>query len=381
MKKILYLCPRNPFSGRFSADVIRSEKFVNYLKKSNYVDVVFSGKNDYAKKSGKLNCLSFRRENLIIRLLNSFLSFIKIKPIQNGFYFSSKINNFVKKNKDKYDLIFIQLIRFAQYLPNDFKKKTILDMGDIYSLLYYDTYKRLSILNPLCILLLIESILLKKFEKNSYEKFTKVLFFAKNDLNLIEKKYRKKLLHLNYGVESHKKVFRFSNNNYKILFIGNIRYIPNKNACYHFIKNILPNLVKIYPEIEFHIIGNIGIVDKFIFSRNPSVKVHGNVKKLEKIVKNAFCGIANINNTSGFQTKVLSYMKLGFPVVVDNKTAKNFSVLHKNNYFYGSDEEMIEMILEIKRNKKLSINLSKKNDIYLKEFYWKKVLNNFNKLL
>ena len=31
MKKILFICPRNPFAERFSGDVIRAKKFIYYF--------------------------------------------------------------------------------------------------------------------------------------------------------------------------------------------------------------------------------------------------------------------------------------------------------------------------------------------------------------
>ena len=43
MKNILFISPRNPFSGRYSGDVIRAHKFINFLKKKNKVEVVSLG--------------------------------------------------------------------------------------------------------------------------------------------------------------------------------------------------------------------------------------------------------------------------------------------------------------------------------------------------
>ena len=33
MKKILFVCTRNPYSGRYSGDVMRSLRIINLLKK------------------------------------------------------------------------------------------------------------------------------------------------------------------------------------------------------------------------------------------------------------------------------------------------------------------------------------------------------------
>ena len=60
------------------------------------------------------------------------------------------------------------------------------------------------------------------------------------------------------------KLFKNKKNNNKIIFIGNIKFIPNKLACYYFAKNILKKINLEYPEIKFHIIGNIGYLDKFV---------------------------------------------------------------------------------------------------------------------
>ena len=40
MRKILFITTRNPYSGRYSGDVIRAKKIIEYLRKKNSVDVV-----------------------------------------------------------------------------------------------------------------------------------------------------------------------------------------------------------------------------------------------------------------------------------------------------------------------------------------------------
>ena len=50
MKKILFISTRNPFSGRYSGDVIRAEKFVYFLSRKNYVKVISLDDTSYKKK-------------------------------------------------------------------------------------------------------------------------------------------------------------------------------------------------------------------------------------------------------------------------------------------------------------------------------------------
>ena len=81
-----------------------------------------------------------------------------------------------------------------------------------------------------------------------------------------------KITRLRYFLEKNSK---FNKKNYKIIFVGNIKYTPNKNACFEFATKILPKINKIYPEIEFHIIGEISKIDKFLLLSKNNVKIFG----------------------------------------------------------------------------------------------------------
>ena len=63
------------------------------------------------------------------------------------------------------------MIRSSQYLPKNYYDKTILEMGDLYSKNYFQTFNYLSFLNPLKYIYLIESLLIKKVESKIFLKF------------------------------------------------------------------------------------------------------------------------------------------------------------------------------------------------------------------
>ena len=142
MKKILFISPRNPFSGRYSGDVIRAKKFIYFLSRNNYVKVISLDNQNSRKKESKLNYESFSHPDFISKTYYIFRSLLKFKPLQLGYFYSAKINEYVKNNHQNYDLIFFQSFRAAQYLPKNFKKKTILDMADLVSKNYEQTSQR-----------------------------------------------------------------------------------------------------------------------------------------------------------------------------------------------------------------------------------------------
>ncbi len=62
MKKILFISTRNPFSNRYSGDVIGSKKIINTLKKTNKLDIVTLGEK---KNLSRKNIFIFSKANSI----------------------------------------------------------------------------------------------------------------------------------------------------------------------------------------------------------------------------------------------------------------------------------------------------------------------------
>ena len=179
-----------------------------------------------------------------------------------------------------------------------------------------------------------------------------------------------------------KNIFKFKNNNFKIIFIGNIKYTPNKNACYEFTNYVLPLIYKKFPKVEFHIIGEISKIDQFYLSRKKNVKIIGKVNNLEPYLEKSICGLANLKISSGIQTKLLTYMSYGIPSVCSQQVIKNFDAI-KNSKIqsYKNNDELIKIILKYKKNKKFSINSSKRSLKIIQQFKWDKILVLFDKMI
>ena len=382
MKKILFICPRNPFSERYSGDVIRAKKTIYFLSKNHYVKVISSDFKNSQKKESKLSYEGFKEISLISKIFYIFFSFIKLRPIQLGYFFSPKIKEYVQNNFQDYDLIFFQSFRTAQYMPKGNNKTCILDMGDLMSKNYKQTSVRYFFFNPIRIIYYIESLLVKKYESFCFKKFTKILLLSKREIDSVEKKFKGKLAQFSFGVTNINKKYSFHQKNFKIIFIGNIKYAPNKKACYEFANKILPLINEIYPNIEFHIIGEISKIDKFLLKKKTNVKILGKIKNLDPYLDKTICGMANLKIATGIQTKLLTYMSYGIPSVCSQEVIKNFDAIKESKTsFYKNNEEMIKIILKYKRNKNFSLNASKRALKTIKKFKWEKVLPVLDKVL
>ena len=375
MKKILFITTRNPYSGRFSGDVIGSLKIINFLKEKNQVDVVTL----YRKKTElKKRIIYFKSPNYFLKIFYVLHSLLRLKPLQFGLFLSKKMKAYIKKNAKRYDLLFFYHIRSSQYLPNNYKGSTVIEMGDLYSSNYYQTFCNLNIFNPLKYVYLIESILIKRVENRIFQSFNKIILFSKDEIKKINKIFRKKIYNVNISIKSVQKKFTYSLKNNKILFIGNLGYLPNLLAVKDFINNSFFLIKKEIPDVKFLIIGDVSKLNKFFFSFKKDVIFLGQQNNIKKFIKNSICGLANIKIATGVQGKVLTYMSYGLPVVCSKKVASNFK---KNTINYSNNNDLVKKIINLKNNKKLSRKFSNKSLKFLKEFSEEKVCSKYLKIV
>ena len=148
-----------------------------------------------------------------------------------------------------------------------------------------------------------------------------------------------------------------------------------------FITNIFPKIREQYPEIEFHIFGEIYLLDKVFFMNKRNVKIFGKVKKLDPYLSNVICGLANLDISTGVQTKLLTYMSYGIPSICSKKVFLNFDKIKSIKLdYYNNKDEFIDLILKLKNNKNYSNNISSKSLKIVELFKWTNVLKTFNKV-
>ena len=370
MKNILFITTRNPYSGRFSGDVIGSLKIINFLKKKHKVSVVSLGGENLNSK----NLLIFKEQNFFLKACYIFFSFLRLQPFQFGLFFSNPMKKYIARNARNYNILFFYHIRSSQYLPKNFKGKTIIEMGDLYSQNYLQTFYNLNIYNPLKYIYLLESFLIKKMEQKIFKNFSKIILFSKDEIKKIPKIFKNKIFNIELSINFIKKEFSFSNKKTGILFIGNLKYLPNLLAVRDFIKNIFPSLQKKIPNIKFYIIGDIGKFYKFLLPLQNNIIILGKKKKINKYIKNSFCGLANLKIATGVQGKVFTYMSFGLPVICSKKVELNFK---DNVLSYKSDSDLIKKIFYLRKNKKLSNKLSKKSMNFIKKFNENKICSKY----
>ena len=167
MRKILFVSSTPLSKKTFDGKEKRALSILKSLSKKNKVDVICIDQNQSINKKKIHFCNNEIRFqiNLFQRFFNTLNSLFHLKPLQNGYFYSKEMFNFIENNKDRYDVIIFHLIRCAQYLPPDFSGMKILEMTDLISIRDQQIIKRLSIINPLKYLYILERFLIKRYEK------------------------------------------------------------------------------------------------------------------------------------------------------------------------------------------------------------------------
>ena len=385
MKKILIVSTRSPLP-LFSGDRLRIYNISKNLSKKNKVDLIYTtSKENFQKEIKFFNKTIPIRTNMLEKLFYIIYFFIQGKPLQIGYFFSSGMKKKIEEIHKNYDCIIFHLIRSGEFLPKDFKGKKILEMTDILSRNYFQLYKKLNFFNPLKYIYMLEKYLIEKYEEKVIKFFDYSVLVSNDDLRffLSNNKLKNKIKIITNGSDIKKKIYKYKKNNNDIIFIGNINYLPNKIACYNFIKNIMPELKNRGYNINFKIIGQTSESLKKDLNKFESVRVFTNVKSPEKLCKNAVCGISNLDIVSGVQNKILEYMQIGLPTIVSKKCFDSLNFKRNLDLLvYKNQKEFIKHIINMKINKKFANNISKNCYKKIRRSYkWQDTLKIYNTLI
>ena len=217
-----------------------------------------------------------------------------------------------------------------------------------------------------------------------------------NDLVNAETENQRKIAIGNLSGNLDKLVNEISNKQKKLLAdIEAIIDFADEDLPKEIYKNIIEQNKNIYKQIEniiersnlsrqiqngfkLTIIGNINYLDRIFLSKNENVEILGPKKNLKKFIRDAYCGLANLSIATGVQSKVLTYMSNGLPVLCHSKVAVNFG---NNVLSYRQDKDLIQKLILLKSKKKLSQKYSKMSIQFSKKFVWKKISLKYLELL
>ena len=319
--QILFLANRFPYPP-YRGDKLKIYNLAKRLSKRHSLHLVTFLQNP--KDIEHLPHLEQIFDSIELIKLSKFQSIIScIKGILSStpfqvLYFKSKkmettLNRVLHERKNL-DVVHVQHLRMSQYLQ-DFNIPQILDLPDAFSL-YWERRLKTRRVWWQHVFDKLESNRVLKYE-GKIKQYRKCLVCSLEDKLHLEHLHKAKNLDiLPNGVDLSvfaKEKHDYSHN-HKILFTGNMDYAPNVDGVTYFTQEILPNILKKHPKIEFVIAGQRP-VKQVLELANDNIIITGFIEDLAAEYNSASVVVAPLRFGAGTQNKVLEAMAAGVPVV------------------------------------------------------------------
>uniref|UniRef100_A0A7C4XG31 TIGR03087 family PEP-CTERM/XrtA system glycosyltransferase n=1 Tax=candidate division WOR-3 bacterium TaxID=2052148 RepID=A0A7C4XG31_UNCW3 len=383
--KILLLTSRFPFPP-IGGDKLRFFNILKYLGKNHETSILcFTDRkvmpdmvSHYKSYFNEIDVVYLPK---VFSYVNCIFGLLKGQPLQISYYKSKKMERLVKEklSQNKFDMVFVHLIRMAEYVKN-YPIYKILDMTDAQSLNYiramaYTTGKW-SIIHRF------EKDLVRNYEQHIWRYFNKTYVVSPVDreyLKTLNKDINVEVLA--NGVDIEKYQFRLNNHrNSQICFIGNMRTFPNTDAVVWFSKEIFPLIKEEIPDTKFFIIGAEPSRRVRELSKMTDVIVTGEIKEINQYVWDSAVSVAPIRVGAGIQNKILESMALGTPVVTTSIGLEGIEAKPgKHLLVADTPEEFARKVVQLIKDRDLRMQISQKARSLIEEKYtWENTLRALN---
>lgn len=363
--KLLFLTSRFPFPPH-GGDKLRVFNFIKYLSQNNSIYLISFIESENEVKyieDMKKYCESI--ETILLKPVKSYLSCTVLSPtlvpFQVAYYRDRKMHEAVSRTvrADKFDGIYVHLLRMAQYVKDKRYLNRILDLTDSLTLSLKRSLKFRS--HIFYLFYFLEWLKVSIYEPKIIRYFNRCLLVSDADFRTdgpIGK--AENLSIIANGVDLD--YFKSSGLSYKpnkLVFIGNLHSFPNRDAVLYFSNEILPIVKREMPQVEFYIIGANPPKKIKSLADGKNIIVTGSVEDTRPYLSDAAVMVCPIRVATGMQNKILEAMAMGLPVIstpiatlwMDRK--EDYGVL-----IAGTPEDFANKVIEVSKNKNLREKLS-----------------------
>lgn len=351
MKKILFISSR-PIYPIVGGDQIRTAQQLNFLTDRYCVDILYLSATNNTENIQK-NQPKIRSEYRfhlpkIVSCLHTFRFLFNYLPLQVNYYYSKKAEKYIKNNLYKYDAVFCNNIRTAEYVRKTKGIIKIIDFVDAISMNYEKARKHANLLMK--VVYNIDYHRCKVYESLLLQEFDSAAVISDIDKNYIlrNSKVGKDIQVVGNMADVSEYVQETDAHN--LVFIGKMSYAPNRLAVSHFVKNVLPLIRNKIPDVAFYIVGASPGKDVLKLHNGKNVIVTGFVENINEYFNLASIIVAPMLSGAGIQNKIIQAMGSGkcvvtTPIGAEGLIIKDEIAIEKN------DNDMAEKIIFLLNHK------------------------------
>ncbi len=252
--------------------------------------------------------------------INIIRFFFKGLPMQCGYFYNARLCKMLNKHLDNLqpDAIYAQLIRTAEYVRKR-KEHKVLDYQDVFSKGMYRMMKCTRGMRR--VIYGMEYRRLLRYEADVFADFDYKTIITQVDRALIKHPQSDKIVVVPNGVDFRYFVPQHTQKKYDIIFTGNMSYSPNVYACEYLVNEILPELLKVEPNIKIALCG-VAPAPRVQALKGKHVDVTGWVDDIRTCYAASKIFVAPMELGTGLQNKLLEAMAMGLPCITSPLASK-----------------------------------------------------------
>jgi len=387
--KILMLTPYLPFP-LWSGGQIRTYNLLKHLAKRHEITLfsfIRTRKEEQYISELKKYCVDvevfLKRPPWSITSL--ILSAITFYPLVVCMYLKNEVKKLISEAIDRkhFDLIHAETFYVMPNIPRN--NIPIILAEQTIEYLVYSHYTEMVNFIPKRLLMNWDVAKIYFWEKRFWQKATRVVAMSEADKNVMQRLVKDLVVDLvPNGVDADffsKRKATLIKKNKTILFVGNFKWLQNREAVEVLVRYIWPLIKRTLPEVKLWIVGRFPSKEILQFANND-IKVSDNISDIREAYINSDVLLAPIYGPGGTRYKILESMATGLPVVTTPTGIEGLNAVHGHEALICERPqdlaaETVKLLTKPTLYKKLVLRgrtLAKEN------FNWQAIANNLDRI-
>lgn len=311
--------------------------------------------------------------------INILFSAITPFPFLVSIYFDLTVRFKIKKEleNEKYDLIHAETFYVMPNIP-----KTSVPIFLVEQVIEYLVYQRFveglpTTFSPVKPFLFLDVAKIKWWERYYWKKAKRLAAMSNEDRAFIQKlqpNLKVDVIANGVDVEYFEKTIKVSPKTPTVLFVGQFKWLPNRDATKFLVHEIWPKIKSQIKDARLWIVGRNPPVD-ILSLKSPDTKVDGGVEDIRAAYGGANVLLAPIRNGRGTKYKILEAMATKTPIVGTKLAIEGIDVKNGQEALVAeSPGDLANLTVEVLKTPKLGQKLaSNAYKLVSKDYNWKKI--------
>ena len=318
--------------------------------------------------------------------INILLSALSPFPFLVCIYFDIRVRRMIKRelDREKYDLIHAETFYVMPNIP-----KTKIPIFLVEQVIEYLVYQRFveglpGWFLPIKPLLFLDVMKIKWWERYYWKKAKRLATMSSEDrqfIQNIEPRLKIDIIANGVDIEYFAKTKKQKPKYPTVLFVGQFKWLPNRDATKFLVEEIWPKIKKSITDAKLWIVGRNPPNDILNYA-SGDIQVDGGVEDIKLAYGKSDVLLAPIRNGRGTKYKILEAMATRTPIVGTKLAVEGINVENgKEALVAESKDQLAQETIKVLKNPKIGQDLAAAAyDLVRNQYNWGKISSNLDKV-